>query len=109
VTKKYSNEFEDILGYRPQVFDNHLNYDFHHPVHRKKIQMLMFYKDMAERRFEGATFTFRIGRLLECFTQDYDFTKHAISIKFDNSVDVDRFTAQVWPCVEKLSHDAGKR
>ena len=88
------------------MFGNHIDYNFYHPIHRKKIQMLMFYKDMISWKFESSTFTFRVGRPLECFTVDYnaDDPKHTLCVKFDNSVDVDKFAAQVIPCVAKLSN-----
>eukprot|EP00976_Prorocentrum_cordatum_P032300 656717-Prorocentrum_minimum.AAC.1 len=70
--------------------------------------MLMFYKDMAKWKFEASTFTFRIARPLECFTADYDANDpaHTLCVKFDNSVDVDRFAAMAAPKVEALSNRA---
>jgi len=90
---------------RVQVFRDRVEYHFQHPMHRAKIHMVMFYKDMVGARLEGTTLWFRINKLLNQFTSDYDFqdSAHRLSIKFDSQQDADAFRDLAFESLQKLS------
>eukprot|EP01047_Picozoa_sp_COSAG01_P044515 COSAG01_NODE_4031_length_5419_cov_8.013722_4_plen_90_part_00 len=84
---------------------------FAHPM-RGRIDMQMYYRNMRDAAVTRASrlFTFRVGRSLRHFADDYvaEDPSHHLTLGFRTAADLDAFTVKIWPLIQAAGVEASK-